>query len=286
VVPTSLESDSRRNLSHSADPQRLRFVLDFGGYIDFIVAHMTEPGWLGVVIAALVDPPSGIILPLILLGLGLIYRDSRRSAVRSPRIKTTFHPEAASDVNLTMESNLADLPNRCPQEGQIASMRLFYHPGSGVSEPVGFIIKHCRTGEDVEWFSDLKFPQVYRSEITNYGPRPLLQVGLKFKIEYQETSPGASGETIISGNIVHSGEWWVLLPNIDPGKSNAAYSTSTMKATILLGLLRRPSLHILILTTRSNNRHCYYILVWCLVCLFGQWSEQNDQQWPGLANLL
>src|SRR5205823_6255816 len=69
----------------------LRFVLDFGGYIDFVVAHMTQPGWLGVVIADLVDPPSGIILPLILLGLGLIYWDSRRSAVRAsvPHISVT-----------------------------------------------------------------------------------------------------------------------------------------------------------------------------------------------------
>jgi hypothetical protein len=204
----------------------LRFVLDFGGYIDFVVAHMTQPGWLGVVIADLVDPPSGIILPLILLGLGLIYWDSRRSAVRTPAVAvndpTTLHPEAVSDVNLTIESNLADLPNRCPREGQIASMRLFYHPNSGVTEPIGFITKRCRPEEDVEWFPDLKFPQVYRCEITNYGIKPLLQVGLKFNIEYHETSPGESGQTIISGNRVHSGEWWVLLPKIDPGKRNAA----------------------------------------------------------------
>src|SRR5438477_615720 len=75
---------------------------------------------------------------------------------------TTFHREAASNVNLTMESNLADLPNRCPQEGQIASMRLFYRPDSSVGESIGFIVKHCRPGAYVEWFRDLKFPQIYR----------------------------------------------------------------------------------------------------------------------------
>ena len=204
----------------------LRVVLDFGGYIDFFVAHMTQPSWLGVVIADLVDPPSGIILPLILLGLGLIYWDSRRSAVRVPvaigNDPTTFHREAASNVNLTMESNLADLPNRCPQEGQIASMRLFYRPDSSVGEPIGFIVKHCRPGAYVEWFRDLKFPQIYRCEITNYGEAPLLQVLLKFKIEYQETVPTKSGRAVSAGEAIHSGEWPVLLPKIDPGKINSA----------------------------------------------------------------
>jgi len=55
-----------------------------------------------------------------------------------------------------------------------------------------------------------------------YGPEPLLQVGLKFKIEYQEISPsGESGKTLRSGNTIHSGEWPVLLPKIDPGRSNS-----------------------------------------------------------------
>jgi hypothetical protein len=78
----------------------LRFFLDFGGYIDFIVAHMTEPGWLGVVIADLVDPPSGIILPLIVLGLGLIYWDSRRFAVRVKG--PTVSRERLSDLSNTL----------------------------------------------------------------------------------------------------------------------------------------------------------------------------------------
>lgn len=191
----------------------LRFVLDFGGYIDFVVAHMTEPGWLGVVIANLVDPPSGIILPLILLGLGLIYWDAHRFAVSAPA------PHRRSDANLVFECHLADLPTKVSADGEIATLPLFYSPGSG-GEPIGLAIRHGQPGSDWDWFRDLKFPQVYRCEITNYGTVPLLQVTVKFKIEYRKTLATDTGRS--AGNVVHTYDWPVLLSKIDPGSSNAA----------------------------------------------------------------
>jgi hypothetical protein len=191
-------------------------IVDWLGRLDFIISHRAELGWIGGAVEYLTAPPWWLPWGVLVSGLAIIWADSRH------RIKTAVNPKVESDVNLTMESNLADLPNRCPEDGQIASMRLFYRPDSGVAEPIGFIIKHCQPGVSVEWFADLKFPQIYRCEITNYGPEPLLQVGLKFKIEYQEISPsGESGKTIRSGNTIHSGEWPVLLPKIDPGRSNS-----------------------------------------------------------------
>jgi hypothetical protein len=159
-------------------------------------------------------PPWWLPWCILVSGLTIIWADSRY------RIKAATYPGAAPDVTLTMESNLADLPSRCPQEGQIASLRLFYHPESGVTEPIGFIIKHCRPGEDIQWFPDLKFPQIYRCEVTNYGSSPLLQVGLNFNIDYREVlrEEGITRQ----GGTVRFGMWPVLLPKIDPGKTSAA----------------------------------------------------------------
>jgi hypothetical protein len=207
-------------------------IVDWLGRLDFIIAHRTELGWIGGPVEYLIAPPWWLPWCVLASGLAIIWADARR------RIKTTVNPEAESNVNLTIECNLAELPDRCPLEGRIASMRLFYLPGSEVVQPIGFIIKHCQPGAEVEWFADLKFPQVYLCEITNYGPSPLLQVGLKFKIEYQETSSGGeNGQVIRSANTVHSGEWPVLLPKIDPGKSNAvvfyAYNESRYFAHVI-----------------------------------------------------
>jgi hypothetical protein len=137
------------------------------------------------------------------------------------RVKT--RTKGRSGVSLTFESNLADLPHRCPRQGQIASMRLFHRPGSAVTEPIGFITKHCVPGARVDWFRDLKFPQVYRCEITNYGDAPLLQVSVNFGIEYREATQDENNPSVTkAGDVVHLGNWPVLFPKIDPGKENAS----------------------------------------------------------------
>ena len=55
-----------------------------GGDIDFVISRTQEPGWFGHVIGFLADPPSWIILPLIVGGLLLIRWDYRRAHNRPP----------------------------------------------------------------------------------------------------------------------------------------------------------------------------------------------------------
>jgi hypothetical protein len=207
-----------------------RTIVDWLGRLDFVVSHREELGGIGRAVEYLTAPTWWLPWCVLATGLMIIWADSRR------RIKATANAPETPDVNLTIECNLADLPNRCPREGQIASMRLFYSPGSEIAEPIGFITKHCRPGTDVEWFPDLKFPQVYRCEITNYGGEPLLQVSLMFKIEYREMLEAAAGHRQ-AGGAAHSREWPVLLPKIDPGKSNAVvfyiYNQSRYFASVI-----------------------------------------------------
>jgi hypothetical protein len=161
-------------------------------------------------------------------GLAIIWADSRY------RIGAATKPKIG--VNLTFECNLGNLPDTCPDEGQVLSIRLSYFSGQG-AEPIGFISKGCQPGRHIDWFPDLKFPQVYRCEITNYGPDPLIQVGLKFKIEYRETSQADANPSVRrTGNVVHSQDWPVLISKIDPGKGNAAvfyvYNASAYHADV------------------------------------------------------
>jgi hypothetical protein len=55
----------------------LSFV-GFGGSVDFVISRLQEPGWVAVMIRWLLDPPGWSILPMILMGLALIFWDSRR----------------------------------------------------------------------------------------------------------------------------------------------------------------------------------------------------------------
>lgn len=201
-------------------------IVDWLGRVDFIVSHQTEHGWIGGAMEYLVAPPWWLPWCVLASGLALIWADSRRStSAGQPR------------PNLTFECNLAGLPSRCPAEGRIASMRLSYSPGAESAPPINLIIRHCLPGDALDWFSDIKFPQVYRCEITNYGDAPLLQVMLKFNIEYREALPNdPNATTSKAGETVYSHEWPILFAKIDPGKDNAAtfyvYNESTFFAFV------------------------------------------------------
>jgi hypothetical protein len=94
-------------------------------------------------------------------------------------------------------------------------------PSGGV--PIGLSLGHGQPGSELEWFRDLKFPQVYRCSVTNYAAAPVLQVVIRFKIEYQEVCEDVSNPSCASsGNVVYTQEWPVLISKIDAGKSNAA----------------------------------------------------------------
>ncbi len=61
-----------------ASLQGLRALLSWGGEIDFVVSRANDPGWIGTALGWLLNPPPFVIIPLILIGLGLIYWDLRR----------------------------------------------------------------------------------------------------------------------------------------------------------------------------------------------------------------
>jgi hypothetical protein len=85
------------------------------------------------VIADLVDPPPGIILPLILLGLGLIYWDSRRSAVRAPTPRL-FDVEAAT-INAPQSLSAGSLGKLFAVEGNKKFLYLKYLPDNPEKRP-------------------------------------------------------------------------------------------------------------------------------------------------------
>jgi hypothetical protein len=164
---------------------------------------------------------TGLIGAIALIGLteALRWLNRREQTVFTEQ---TDKAQTKPDTNLVFECHLAQLPTKVPMEGEIATLPLFYSPDSG-GELIGLSVRHGQPGSDWDWFPDLRFPQVYRCEITNYGSAPLLQVGLKFKVEYREVfkDPDNPGTTT-SGNVIHSRDWPVLLSKIDAGKSNAA----------------------------------------------------------------
>jgi hypothetical protein len=177
-----------------------------------------QPLWIRLI-------ATGLIGAIAAAGLteALRWLNRREWAAVTPPPSPDASNTVIQDANLTFECNLADLPSQCPLEGRIGSMRLSYSPGAENTAPIGLIVKHCRPGSGVDWFLDLKFPQVYRCEITNYGAAPLLQVTLKFNIQFREALPGDPKTTTSrAGDAVYSHEWLILFAKIDPGKVNAA----------------------------------------------------------------
>jgi hypothetical protein len=66
----------------------IREIIKFAGDVDFVITRSQDPGWVAVVINALLDPPGWLTIPLILVGLLLIYWDSRRTGSRPRRAKS------------------------------------------------------------------------------------------------------------------------------------------------------------------------------------------------------
>lgn len=54
-------------------------LVGLGGDADFIISRSQDPAWLRDVLNWLTDPPGWSILPLIVLGLGLIFWDAKRN---------------------------------------------------------------------------------------------------------------------------------------------------------------------------------------------------------------
>lgn len=204
-------------------------IVDWLGRVDFIVSHQTELGWIGGAMEYLVAPPWWLPWCVLASGLALIWADSRRStSAGQPR------------PNLTFECNLAGLPSRCPAEGRIASMRLSYSPGAESAPPINLIIRHCLPGDALDWFSDIKFPQVYRCEITNYGDAPLLQVMLKLISSIGRrfrTTPMRQRARLGRRSILTSGRSY--LQRSIQGRTTQLRSMSTTKAPSLLSSVRR-----------------------------------------------
>ncbi|WP_147274920.1 hypothetical protein [Ferruginivarius sediminum] len=57
--------------------QFVRWLLQVGGDIDFVIEHINSPGWVATAISWVLNPPAWLNLPLILCGLALIYWEMR-----------------------------------------------------------------------------------------------------------------------------------------------------------------------------------------------------------------
>ncbi|WP_141700932.1 hypothetical protein [Mesorhizobium sp. SEMIA 3007] len=58
-------------------------LISLGGDVDFIVSLVQGIGWVGVMITWLLGAPAWFVLAVVVAGLGLIYWDNRRRAVRA-----------------------------------------------------------------------------------------------------------------------------------------------------------------------------------------------------------
>lgn len=70
----------------------IKGLVGLGGDADFIISRSQEPGWVGMMLAWLTDPPGWSILPMILAGLGLIYWDAQRSVKRHATLRAPSPP--------------------------------------------------------------------------------------------------------------------------------------------------------------------------------------------------
>jgi hypothetical protein len=59
-----------------------RWLLDLAGTGEFVVGHVREPGWIGSMVAFVLNPPPWIFFPCFVVGALLIWHDLRRSQKR------------------------------------------------------------------------------------------------------------------------------------------------------------------------------------------------------------
>lgn len=66
-----------------------KWLVGLGGDIDFVISRSQEPGWVGDMTDWLIDPPSWLHIPLMVLGFALIWWGVRKDVPRSgfPRRK-------------------------------------------------------------------------------------------------------------------------------------------------------------------------------------------------------
>ena len=90
-----------------------RWIITSLGDLDFIVSRINDPGWVGTVIDSIVGIYSAISPILALVGLGLIYLDTRRH-----RRQVTITPATISSGDiLTATAALSDPPPRVGEKG-------------------------------------------------------------------------------------------------------------------------------------------------------------------------
>jgi hypothetical protein len=70
----------------------IKSILELLGDIDFILSRWSDPGWVATMIEYIVDPPSWIFWPVVMLGLALIWWDARFNS-----------PSTKADLNVDNE---------------------------------------------------------------------------------------------------------------------------------------------------------------------------------------
>lgn len=93
--------------------QSCRFVLDYAGYYDFYVSHVKEPGWVSTMLDWFLNPPPWTLGPAIIVGLALIYWDSKRRQARltllpigseAPKLNNQFQEQKSRSItNISKE---------------------------------------------------------------------------------------------------------------------------------------------------------------------------------------
>lgn len=86
--------------------QIIRQLLQLGGDIDFIVTRAQEPGWVGMMVEYIVNPPNYMLLIVFIVGSFLIWFDLRRAQAR-PILKSV--QTNASELTSSLEGELKDV---------------------------------------------------------------------------------------------------------------------------------------------------------------------------------
>ena len=111
----------------------VRPVLDFIGYADLIIAHATDPGWMGVVFKFLEAPPGWLWPIFVLIGGLLIWWDLRgrnRQKIKILSPKSGAQLPSLTEVRVSTQS---DSP--IPQLFVLAPNKQWYAQGPAARDP-------------------------------------------------------------------------------------------------------------------------------------------------------
>jgi len=112
----------------------VRETVSWGGNLDFVISRSQDPGWVGLAINRLLDPPAWSLIPLMLAGFALLWWDVRRTHQRAQAEKQPERSHAL-DRRSALERALVENPERVKGSPLYLKFQSWFDPQTGTLSP-------------------------------------------------------------------------------------------------------------------------------------------------------